>query len=370
MAEKTKADMAFDQTNEDQPVVVLDYDQQQQVDALNGLSDEDLAGLGIERPTPVTPSKTDQQPDAEAKPGDKPPDSSATELKTDSEPDDQPPQDAVPTEDPAPDTPMIPKARLDEVLGRLTEAERLSAYQAGQIEAYKNSRQQPNSDAAPVETPEQKISAIDQKVSALETQFNDGDLSTSEYIRQAMALQDEKTTIRMDAQQPTEALVSPSPNATNPDLALELETQKLETAHANLSTLSTADVSYLLGKAHEMAQAAGHPYDMDNPVDVLRARTDIAVLSDTFVPVGQTVTTKTTDVASQQPATKDSQSAAVQQRGAKLDLQNLMPPDLTQTGHTGDTQEQLESRIVALAKSDPTALENIPPAQLQRIMNS
>lgn len=266
-------------------------------------------------------------------------------------------------EQPQAASPMIPKARLDEVLGKNDELTRQLAFMAGQIEALKGSTA-----ATPAATPtptapqpsaQDRLIAVGQKVDALAKKYDAGEISYAELKKQERDLANEEQTIREEillakVQPPKQ---TQAPQQAN-DLYLDQLTAKLEQEHPYVAELSDDDFDFVAKKAQGELEKDG--VNLQGAAGKYALRERIAVLSDTLGPVltgkqlplpGKTPAPAAPAVATPAPGL----SAEAQARAAKLALAATMPPNVSQmTGTTGEVIS--ESAIENMSDDDLAAL--------------
>lgn len=241
------------------------------------------------------------------------------------------------------DTPMIPKARFDEVNNAKNTAEQSAAYWRGVAEARAAAQTAAQPNTPPVETTEQKLQAVRADKLAAAKKFDAGELSAEQWEAEKQALDDREWTIRqqemVEKTKPAAPPAQPSPQ--DDSLYLETLTAKLETDHPYVAEITReSDFNWLMTRAREdLVASGGLPEDgkPETTLQIYNLRKRIAELSDEF---GPQLTGKTlgepgkAPAPSGQPAAKPSLSPEALARAAKLELQGTLPPDLTQMGGT------------------------------------
>lgn len=301
----------------------------------------------------------------------------------------QPPQGAKPDEPKPgtpptqPESPMIPKARLDEVLserGKFAEdnakLQQEIAYLRGIVDARGGtppaSGQPPTQTQEP--TPEQKLAAIQKDIDKLAEKFDAGEITMADFKRQERELQNLEFTLREEVllgkvkqQQPV-----PAGNA----LYLDDMTARLEQQHPWVAEFeffdSKADWDYLKAVAIErMLEQKLDPRDGD--LGKFNFRKEVAQAADEFgpallgarmakagrTPPGQATSPTTTPQAQLSPAAKARQDKLGTAAGA--------PPDLTSmAGSPGTTTPQFSDAQIENMSEDE--IGNMPAAVRRKFL--
>lgn len=274
----------------------------------------------------------------------------------------QAPTETPPAEDQGkgkPPAPMIPKARLDEVLSERDKHLQEAAYWRGVAESR---GQQPTAGQPPQEpaiTPEQHLTAIRLQQEALAKKFDDGELTMSDYVKQSHSLEDQAQAIREEA---LLSKVKPAaPQNSNDDFGLASETARLEDAHPWVKVLeqlpnNDADWNYLRGVA--IGNLASRGIDATaGKYGTYQLRREIAELADQYGPslfakraqaAGLTIPD-----ASQQQQQKPALSPTAQARQAKLGTMASAPPNVAgMSGSGADTGMPSAARIEDMSDDD------------------
>lgn len=266
--------------------------------------------------------------------------------------------------------PMIPKARLDELIRERDEARLEAARLQGQLEAIQpivqtavpqTTQTQPTQREP---TNEEKLADVHARQDELAAKFDAGDITYSEMLKEQRALNAEEQAIR-EAQLLEKVKPATAPQGGGNDLYLEALTKQLEDAHPYvLAFKDRAHFNVLVNEAKKSLDAEGVKLN-DTPEGRYTLRKRIAELSDEwgprFYPDYQ--------VPGKQPQTTQPQpSAAAQARASKLALQASMPPDLstvTPTGGGGQGGGLTNAQIEAMTEDELLAL---PKATRDRIL--
>lgn len=264
--------------------------------------------------------------------------------------------------------PMIPKARLDELIRERDEARLEAARLQGRLEAVQpvipptGQTQQPTPPRQP--TNEEKLADVHTRQDALAAKFDAGDITYSEMLKEQRALNAEEQAIR-EAQLLAKVTPAAAPQSGN-DLYLEALTKQLEDAHPYvLAFTDKAHFNILVHEAKKSLADKGVQL-ADTPEGRYTLRKEIAELSDSWGPrfyPGYQVSGK----QQQQPA-QPQLSPAAAARAGKLALQSTMPPDLSSvapTGGTGQGGGLTNAQIEAMTEDEILAL---PKATRDRIL--
>ncbi len=373
------------------PTPEPDHDDDLAAGAVSALSPEEREGLGLPQgesepaadPAPEAEPDPAQQPapapqstePQQADPGQEPAQGPAAAPAA--EPAQEPGQQADPQAQPQEETVSVPLARLNQVLdGRRQDREEIARLQ-GLVEGLRSGAS-PQAQQPAQPTPQQRLTALDQQIKALDDKFEVGeDLTTGDYVKQSRALEQQRTNLLLEVQRASltpqqQTSVQAPPPAD--DAYLESQTDQLEKDHPYLGELSGEDVDFLGQRALNEAQQKGTPIDTRTAAGLLRWRTEVAKLSDTL---GPALTGKTLQPAGQQPnanapaqtpAQGSQPSATAQARAEKLELQARMPPDTAQIGSAADKTGLTGADLIARAEKDPASLEDIPPDQLSKFL--
>ncbi len=287
----------------------------------------------------------------------------------------EPAATATPTTETPPATPapkpaavtddvMIPKARLDEALGKMAAKDLALAKAQGEIEALKlvaipgkPGTATPAAPAAP--TVEDRLTAANAEMDALAKQFDDGEIGMAAFKKAEREINTKIEGIRDEHR----AATATPQAASADDIVLNERTDALYEQHPYTKLIDNqADWEFLHGKALQSLAAEGVvlPAGEYTGPQRLMVRTRIAELTDTFGPAltGKTVALPKT---SPKPAAP---SPIAQAREDKLALAVSHAPNIgqIQTAGTG-TGEMSEAQIAAL---DDEAIGALPASIRQR----
>jgi hypothetical protein len=262
--------------------------------------------------------------------------------------------------------PMIPKARLDEVIADREKATAAAAYWKGIADERARAAQ---ADANPAEaklTPQQQLEAIEARRDALAAQVDDGKLLMSDFVKEDRKLKAEEEGVRDTLRKPAD---TQAPKRGS-DLYLEERTAKLEQDHPYVAELSSDDLAYLTRKA--VAELANEGIKLPagdlEPADQLVLRTKIAALSDRF---GPALTGKELKKPGAATDGKPAMSKEARQREEKLAAAASAPPDLTAAGRsTSPTSDYSEAQILAMSEEQIEALPQSVRDKIMGRMNS
>ncbi len=314
------------------------------------------------------------------------------ETPTDAATGTQPPAPAAaaaPTDQPAPQpgqppaapAPMIPKARLDEVLSDRDKALQDAAYWRGRAEAGQPATGQPGQpQPQPAQqTPEQRLGAIQSQVDELANRFDAGELTMAEFKKQERALQTQEQAIR------EEALLSKvqhkGPPQGGDDFGLAAATQELEEAHPWVDVYekvgSKADWDHLKTTAIDSLIAKGVDVGVDNAHTRYALRAEMAALADQFGPalLSHRAQAKGIALPGQPPAPPPAPAQQQQPRLAphqqalanKLALQERAPVSLGSMNGARGNDPGTISEAQLDAMSDDEVLANLPAATRQKL---
>lgn len=268
-------------------------------------------------------------------------------------------------------TPMIPKQRFDEALGRAEKAERDAAYLRGQLDA----RTAPAPAAAAQQilppTPDQQLAAIGTATEDLAKRFDDGEITMAEFKREERVLQQRENTIR-DATRVQPAAAAPAEG----ELYLETLTAQLEQQHPWVMVFdqvaSQSDWDFLKNRARDNLIERGVDVSKKSAVATFELRKEVSRLADELGPslVGERAKAKgiqlpgTQASQQQQQPPKTTLSPAAQARQAALAKAAGAPPDVTaMNGYTGaEGGLPTDANLEAMNEEDiaklPTAVRN------------
>lgn len=267
---------------------------------------------------------------------------------------------------PASEQPMIPKARLDEVLAQSAAKDQTIARLQGETEALKMVVQPKAPGATPAQPAapslEQEVASLRQQQDALAKRYDDGEVDMATVTREIRKLEDQVFRLREQSLAEKLKPAPAAPQATAPDMRLEEKFQELEGAHP---MLKTAEVmrddhwDFLLNEAATQLRNEGVEFPKGPLPPLLRFKLSerVATLSDVYGPIWGAKAAQ----PQQQPAPPNKgMSPTAQARANKLDLAANAPPDvnrLTPQGGQGPefTEDQIanmsDEEILALPKS-------------------
>jgi hypothetical protein len=256
------------------------------------------------------------------------------------------------TEPPAPI--MIPKARLDEEIGKRTNLEHEVARLNGQLEATKAFVQKPApapaQPAAPQKTADERLAEVHAKVDALAAKFDAGELTYAQMKQQERTLASEEQSIREE--QLLSRVKPQQPAAAGDPLYLDRLTADLEANHPYLAAItSEIDFNWLVSRAKEELAAENVPLkgDMGN----YRVRERVAILSDRF---GEVLTGKKIALPGAAQPSNGQPSADAQARAAKLNLATDLPPNLASMTGASQPGAPTDRAIESMSDDEIAAL--------------
>jgi len=278
-----------------------------------------------------------------------------------------------------PETITVPKARLDDVLGKLDKAKEEAAYLRGQLDATaarpqgqpgaQQQQPQPQTPSA-----EQRLSTLYAEQDVLAKKFDDGEITYSELKRQERDLNAREQDIR------EEILLGKMPKpvaaSNNDDLFLDTETAKLEQAHPWVFIAdkvgTVVDWKYVQDRAIDDLVKSGIDPTEGNR-GKLALRTKVAELFDELGPSllgtkakAQGITVPGDDAGA--PQQQRPMSDAALARAAKLNTAGRAPPNLSQmNGNSGDntTGVPSEARLEAMGDDE---IGNLPDSMRKKLL--
>jgi hypothetical protein len=248
---------------------------------------------------------------------------------------------------PRPETPLIPKARLDEVAAQRDEAARQAAYWQGVAEGRQPAKPAPGEpggqQAAPAPTTEQRLAEVRTSIKALATQFDNGEITMADLEEKRAVLIDREQAIREEA---LLAKVKPAPAAKDGSLLLDERTAELESQHPWVTVFDAVATPAEWGmvKALAVENLTGQGIDpTQGDRGSLALRAEVARLMDQIGPglltaratekgvviPGQQQQTQQPKPQQQPPGGKPPLSTEAAARAAKLALAAEAPPNLT-----------------------------------------
>lgn len=271
---------------------------------------------------------------------------------------------------------MIPKGRFDEVARERDEARTTAAYYKGVAEAQASmistATQGKAADAAPAtqtqqKTIEQQFDDIDAKRIEIAEQYENGDISATEWEKQKVALAKQERALNNQVAEARVKSVAPQQQTTQQDDALYMDEKlvALEQAHPyTLEITSEADWLWLNKKATEQLTAEGVTLKANDQRSNLILRTRIAELTDTY---GQMLTGKVINIPGKtQAKTTDQAKATAQQRQDKFNLSQQQPPAVSRMGASGAGQGEVTEADIEKMSDDEIAA--LPQSVQNRIL--
>jgi hypothetical protein len=323
----------------------VDIDEQAIIDATKAAEAEEAAAAAAANGTTVEPGK---ETPAVAKPGEQQQDQNVG--------------DGV----------MIPKARFDEVNGRVSKAETDAAYWRGVAEA--RGQAQPAAKPGEQGAQQQQIPTADQRLTAIQAQqdilakkFDDGEITYSDLVKQQRTLANQEQSIREEV---LLAKVKPAETgkaSDGNDLYLDTVTAQLETEHPWVEVFEAVGTKTQWDSLRNEAfdNLIERKIDPTTPTGKYELRKEVATLMDQRGPSMLTEKAKAKGIAipgQQTPAAQQQQLGAdgkpvvpaakksplAQVREAKLNLQENAPPNVTSMSGTavnanGMTDAQIEA---------------------------
>lgn len=260
-------------------------------------------------------------------------------------------------------SPMIPKARFDEVNSEVARLREQLAYQQGVIEA--SQRQAPPTGDTPQaeapKSPEERLAEVRGQKQTLAAKYDEGELSYAELTAEMDKLADAEDAIRAERLQPKEQA---APANGGDDLYLEERTTQLEDQHPYaLEIKSQADWDFIGKKAVEELRAEGVTLTNDARGDlVLRER--MAKLTDRYGPMltGKDLSKSTGQEQTTQPGGLSAQAEARKQKLAEADGH---PPDLSNSGSPGTPTEYTDDKVEGMSMEE---IGDLPQSTRDRLL--
>lgn len=278
--------------------------------------------------------------------------------------------------------PTIPKARFDEMVDKANKAAQEAAYYKGVAEARAAAQQpaQPQQPQRQQATPEQQLAEIARRTDALAKQFDDGQISMTDFKRAERQLAQYEHGIReallvakvRPPQQP-----APAPQQGNDELYLETLTADLERQHPWVAMFDQAgtksDWTLLRERAIENLTAQGIDASGNSALGIYNRRQEMARLADELGPalVAARAQAKGITLPGQQPAAAGAQpqqrplSPQAQARQAKLQQAANAPPNLASLVGTTGLQGFTPSQVEALTEDE---FDKLPRATISKIL--
>jgi hypothetical protein len=279
----------------------------------------------------------------------------------------EPPPPPEPEPQPQPQ-PMIPKARLDEVLRqggelqtKLDELARHNAYLAGQLEVL-GKGQQPGQ-PAPSQPALDPVAEVRAKLKALGARYDAGEVSMEELLIEREALDEEARQARAEASRPDPA--QEAARVSRDPVVLEA-TARMEAANPWFANIPQPLVQgMLVTTARDMLAERGVELTSDarSTLILRQAVIDVARMAgmDLKYGGGQQAAPPASDQAS---LGRSPSGVTPQERQAKVDLQNRLPPNTARVGTSQQIDPMSPERLAEMSDSDLAAL---PASVLDRL---
>lgn len=259
---------------------------------------------------------------------------------------------------------MIPKARLDEVLGKSSAKDLEIARLQGENQALRMVTKPAAPGASPAQ--QQQAPSLDQQVSnlrgqqdALAKKFDDGEIAMAEFNRENRKLEDQVFALREQALvEKARPAHQPQQASTAPDMRLEEKFDELESQHPYLKApevMRDDRWQFLLTEAADQLRAEGVVF----ADGLLPARQRfqlserVAQLSDTYGPIWGA---KAPAQQPSAPAAKPGLSPQGQARANKLEAAAAAPPDINRLTPQGGQAEYTEDMVANMTDDEILAL--------------
>lgn len=276
--------------------------------------------------------------------------------------------------------PMIPKARLDEVLRKAEEARNAAAYWQGIAEARKDMPGQSHAKPSPTDTPAppsptipQLLTAIDTQRVALATKYDAGEIDAVEWEKQRSALDNQAHEIRLEQIRLENLTLKSETLAEAQKVAMQQSLDEnaaaLDRAHPALFDVKSEDHwAFLRSEAARTLANEGFVLRQHDLTSQKVFHERIASLADLYVPIwtGKPLPVVTKPGSSPAPAVPAPvpSSKIADQRQRKIDLAHQQPPDSAQLGSSGTKPELSEANILSMSDDE---IANLPAATRARM---
>ena len=272
------------------------------------------------------------------------------------EPGETPPADPEPK--PAQPMPMIPKARLDEVLrqggelqARLDQLAQQNAFLAGQLEAMGRGAKQPEQQQPPPDP----VSEVKARLFALGDRYDQGELSMREFLEQRDALDAELAQARAEMSRPSPEQFQVTVNR-DPVVASHLN--RLQQANPWFASVPQEHVQeFLVPRARELLEKQGVIIEADAQSTM--------ILREAVVDLARTFGMDLKYGGQPQPQPQAPAGVTPQERQAKVDLASRLPPNPTRVGSAQQIDPMDPATLAEMSDSDLAAL---PASVLDRLV--
>lgn len=284
-------------------------------------------------------------------------------------------------------SPMIPKARLDEVLQERDQLRQTAQYLQGVVDtqtrmmttapqAPSQGNQQPGAPAAP----QPQAATIDQQIAQAEAQklelaekYDAGDLSTKEYQEQVIGLDRQIRTLSDQSHQALVESATRKAQATTQQTLLESQVNaaaiKIQAEHPYVAVIDqhhngTAIWNMIDAEAQQaLIQKGINPHD-GTPASRVALMNEKAALADKYGPTLTGVQVQPqVQPQQQQQQPSPGLSPVAQARLAKIDVANQQPPASGSIGNTGQVNQISDDDIMKMSQDEIAAL---PASVLRR----
>lgn len=276
---------------------------------------------------------------------------------------------------------MIPKARFDEVLGKLNEATGQVAYLKGvadtRSEMIRNApAQTPTGQAVPpaepVKTMTEQLNAIDADRLKVAGQYDNGEITFAEFTKQSTDLNRKEFQLRDDVHKAeiervrADAVLSARREAMSG--RVDENATKLEQEHPSLLQMpkeaNHPRWQFLNNEAVQSLADEGIVLKQDDPYSTQLFHERIATLADKYVPIWTGKSVPAANTSPQPPSPQGGKPSLAQQRAQKITLSHQQPPPTGNMGASGSQPEITEAQIAGMTDDQIAAL---PDATRMRI---
>lgn len=285
--------------------------------------------------------------------------------------------------DPADKGVMIPKARLDDVLGKLERERERATYLQGIVDTQrqmvaapgKTDAEAKGQEAAPADDVAAKIEKAENDRLVLAQKYEDGEITIVEFEKGRLELDREirkLDDLRFDAKVEGAKKASVEVvNANNKQLTIESEAIKIQQEHPYVAAIDSLPKAQAELRWKQIADEAVvnltekgiNPYDgtVQSRIAFIKEK---AALTDKYGELftGQKLSKQTTTADPKQP------SETAIQRAAKLDLANQQPPNTSAASHGVDTPSLTAKDIENMSQDQVADLMTSNPGLVERIV--